>query len=61
MGRPPSPLDDYREWQQRLERYAGSDLSLELFYVQEGVSRSKFYRWKDRLTGHYLDNWRPAI
>ena len=29
MGRPPSPLDDYREWQQRLERYAGSDLNLD--------------------------------
>jgi hypothetical protein len=49
MGRPPSPLDDYREWQQRLERFAGSDLSLEVFCLQEGVSRSTFYRWKDRL------------
>ncbi len=49
MGRPPSPLDDYREWQQRLERYAGSDLNLEIFCLQEGVSRSTFYRWKDRL------------
>lgn len=49
MGRPPSPLDDYREWQQRLDRYAGSDLSLEIFCLQEGVSRSTFYRWKDRL------------
>jgi len=49
VGRPPSPLDDYREWQQRLDRYAGSDLSLEIFCLQEGVSRSTFYRWKDRL------------
>ena len=49
MGRPPSPLDDYREWQERLERHQGSDLSLDVFCLQEGVSRSTFYRWKARL------------
>ena len=49
MGRPPSPLEDYREWQRRLERYQTSDVSLDLFCLEEGVSRSTFYRWKRRL------------
>lgn len=49
MGRPPSDLEDYREWQRRLERYQASDVSLDVFCLQEGVSRSTFYRWKRRL------------
>lgn len=49
MGRPTSGLDEYVEWQQRLERYQVSDLDLQVFCLQEGVSRSTFYRWKDRL------------
>lgn len=49
MGRPPSDLDDYAEWQRRLECYQGSNLDLNMFCLQEGVSRSTFYRWKDRL------------
>ena len=49
MGRPPSDLDDYREWQRRLERYQTSELNLDVFCLQEGVSRSTFYRWKRRL------------
>ena len=49
MGRPPSPLEDYREWQSRLERFQTSETRLDLFCLQEGVSRSTFYRWKRRL------------
>jgi hypothetical protein len=49
MGRPPSPVEDYREWQGRLERFQTSEVSLDLFCLQEGVSRSTFYRWKQRL------------
>ena len=49
MGRPPSDLEDYREWQRRLERYQTSELNLDVFCLQEGVSRSTFYRWKQRL------------
>ena len=49
MGRPPSDLEDYREWQRRLERYQTSQLDLGVFCLQEGVSRSTFYRWKQRL------------
>ncbi len=49
MGRPPSDLEDYHEWQGRLERYRVSELDLNLFCLQEGVSRSTFYRWKNRL------------
>ena len=45
MGRPPSVVEDYREWQSRLERYQASDVSLDVFCLQEGVSRSTFYRW----------------
>ena len=49
MGRPPSDVEDYREWQRRLERYQASAGNLEVFCLQEGVSRSTFYRWKQRL------------
>ena len=49
MGRPPSDLDEYLDWQERLESFKSSGLDVELFCVQEGVSRSTFYRWKDRL------------
>jgi hypothetical protein len=49
MARPPSDLDDYLDWQERLESFDASDLTLEVFCLKEGVSRSAFYRWKDRL------------
>ena len=49
MGRPASDVDDYFEWQRRLKSFEGSDLDLDVFCLQEGVSRSTFYRWKDRL------------
>lgn len=49
MGRPPSDLDDYLEWQQRLESRKESGLSLDVFCLQEGVSKSTYYRWADRL------------
>ncbi len=49
MGRPPSDLDDYLDWQERLESYRASGLEVDVFCVQEGVSRSTFFRWVDRL------------
>ena len=49
MGRPPSDLDEYLDWQERLERFKSSGLDVDVFCLQEGVSRSTFYRWKDRL------------
>jgi transposase-like protein len=49
MGRPPSDLDDYLDWQERLESYKASGLSLDEFCLREGVSRSTFYRWMDQL------------
>ncbi len=49
MGRPPSMVEDFREWQRRLERYQMNAASLDVFCLQEGVSRSTFYRWKRRL------------
>jgi len=49
MGRPPSVVEDYRDWERRLERYQTSEISLDVFCLQEGVSRSTFYRWKRRL------------
>ena len=48
-GRPPAGLEDYREWEKRLERFEASDTNLELFCLQEGVSRSTLYRWRRRL------------
>ena len=49
MGRPPSDLDEYLDWQERLERFKSSCLDIDVFCLQEGVSRSTFYRWKERL------------
>ena len=49
MGRPPADLDDYLDWQERLESYQASGLSVDLFCLREGVSRSTFYRWVDLL------------
>ena len=49
MGRPPSVVEDYREWGRRLERYQTHAVNLDVFCLQEGVSRSTFYRWKRRL------------
>ena len=52
MGKPgrPSPcLDDYLYWQQRLENRDASGLGIDEFCVDEGVSRSTFYRWVRRL------------
>jgi hypothetical protein len=49
MGRPPSELDEYLDWQERLASFEASDLEIDVFCLKEGVSRSTFYRWKDRL------------
>jgi hypothetical protein len=48
-GRPPASLDDWLDWQQRLESQKASGLSVAVFCLQEGVARSTFYRWQDRL------------
>ncbi len=49
MGRPPSELKEYREWQRRLNRYKESELNVGLFCLQEETSRSLFYRWSGQL------------
>ena len=49
MGRPRSELDEYLDWQERLESFQASGLEVDVFCLKEGVSRSTFYRWKDRL------------
>ena len=49
MGRPHSDLDEYLDWQERLESFDASGLEIDVFCLKEGVSRSTFYRWKDRL------------
>ena len=55
MGRPPSDLDEYLDWQQRLESFESSGLEVDAFCLQEGVSRSSFYRWRERLKGGIPD------
>jgi hypothetical protein len=42
-------LDEYLDWQERLESFKASGLEIDVFCLKEGVSRSTFYRWKDRL------------
>ena len=49
MARPPSDLDDHLDWQVRLKNYESSGLSVDVFCLQEGVSRSTFYRWVKQL------------
>jgi len=49
MGRPSIGLDDYLEWQQRLESYRQSGLTIEVFCLRECVSKSTFYRWVNLL------------
>ena len=49
MGRPPCGLDDYLEWQQKLQQFKESGLTVEVFCQQEGVSRSAFHRWTNQL------------
>lgn len=49
MGRPPSDLDDHLDWQERIESHKASGLTVDEFCLREGVSRSTFYRWLDRL------------
>lgn len=49
MGRPPSDLDDYLDWQERLKSFDASDMEVDVFCLQEGISRSTFYRWKKQL------------
>ena len=57
MGRPPSELDDYLDWQERLESYKASGLEVDVFCLKEGVSRSTFYRWVDRLRDGIPESW----
>ena len=49
MGRPPAGLDEYLDWKQRLESFKASGLSLDVFCLQEGVSKSTYYRWVNQL------------
>jgi hypothetical protein len=42
-------LDEYLDWQERLESFQASGLEIDVFCLKEGISRSTFYRWKDRL------------
>jgi transposase-like protein len=48
-GRPPASLDEWLDWQQRLESQKASGLSVEVYCLQEGVARSSFYRWQRQL------------
>ncbi len=48
-GRPSPGLDDYLYWQERLAGREASGLSIDEFCGDEGVSRSTFYRWVQRL------------
>ena len=49
LGRPSPGLDDYLYWQERLANREASGLSIDEFCADEGVSRSTFYRWIQRL------------
>ena len=48
-GRPPASLDEWLDWKQRLESQKASGLSVDVYCLQEGVTRSSFYRWHRRL------------
>ena len=38
MGRPPTDLDEYLDWQERLDRFKASGLEIAVFCLKEGVS-----------------------
>jgi hypothetical protein len=40
-----------REWEERLRRYADSQLTVGKFCVWEGVSVAAFYVWRKKLAG----------
>ena len=48
-GRPSATLDEWLDWKQRLESQKASGLSVDVYCLQEGVTRSSFYRWYQRL------------
>jgi hypothetical protein len=48
-GRPAATLDEWLDWQQRLACQKASGLSVDVYCLQEGVTRSSFYRWYQRL------------
>lgn len=48
-GRPSPGLDEYLYWQERLANREASGLSIDEFCADEGVSRTTFYRWVQRL------------
>ena len=49
MGRPRNGLDEYLDWQERLESFKASGLEVDVFCLKEGISRSTFYRWVRQL------------
>jgi len=57
-GRPGPSLDDYLYWQASLENREASGLSIDAFCGAEGVSRSTFYRWAQRLRDGIPDSVR---
>jgi transposase-like protein len=48
-GRPGPTLDDYLYWQERLKGRGASGLGIDEFCLDEGVSKSTFYRWVQRI------------
>ncbi|MEX2310323.1 MAG: hypothetical protein WD738_22335 [Pirellulales bacterium] len=48
-GRPAASLDDWLDWQQRLESQKASGLSVSVFCLQEGVSLSRYFHWQRQL------------
>ena len=52
-GRPPASLDDWLDWQQRVASQKASGLSVEVYCLQEGISRSTFYRWQQHLKNSF--------
>ena len=64
MGRPAAGLDEYLDWQQRLESQKASGLSIDLYCLREGVSKTTFYRWANQLRmvsrNHWLRKNRPG-
>ena len=48
-GRPAATLDEWLDWKQRLESQKASGLSVDVYCLQEGVTRSSFYRCQQQL------------
>jgi len=61
MERSKQPRRDARAWEEVLERFAGSALSVPAFCEREAISEGSFYRWRSILQRGGAGKRREAV